>query len=247
MLSRRLRLARRLAGGEPRGARLGHAVLDRRRPKLLASATRLAPRRAAPATVAAAVAQEGPASVPSPELVAARPQGVSDAAARWLLFGEKPAEMLPFMGGPAVGADVSPAGAAAAAPAERPRRGTIARGRVLEGPAPSAAAARTPAAGPGAASSKVSLDRPPGAGTAAARHEPAQSPAAAALLGPAAPVGPAATFDEQPAAVSESHLGGACQPARPRPRLQRLSHRPASSPAATQEQTGAVAAAPGAG
>ncbi|CAA9493239.1 MAG: hypothetical protein AVDCRST_MAG67-1478, partial [uncultured Solirubrobacteraceae bacterium] len=46
MLSRRLRVARSLTGVGGRSARVGRGVLDRRRPKLLPAATRLAPRRA---------------------------------------------------------------------------------------------------------------------------------------------------------------------------------------------------------
>ncbi|MEA2423591.1 MAG: hypothetical protein QOH13_1, partial [Thermoleophilaceae bacterium] len=138
VLARRLRAAKRLGAGAAGAGRLGRAVLDRRRPKLLAAATRLAPRRPVSATAAVAA----PESV-QPEPLIARPEGMSEAAARWLFFGEKPAEMLPFLGGPAVGG----AGEAGDAPARAPRR-AIARGKVLEGPAPAVAPAPAPPSGP---------------------------------------------------------------------------------------------------
>ena len=115
------RLRPLLVGPAATGARL----VERRRPKLLRSATRLVPR-----DERTEVAAEGGASVPSIG-------GVTDDAARWLFNGELPADMVPFPThappeSPPEQRSPQPVGARLARAPER----KVPRGRIEEGPAP---------------------------------------------------------------------------------------------------------------
>ena len=120
-------LARRRGGSTPavvvareRRRALAARLGGRRRPASVAAATRLAPRRAAPAP-----RNKSPRRVQVP--------GMTDAAARWLFLGELPDGIQPFLGGQPAGAPSALRLAAAARASGR--SGGVRRGRVEEGPA----------------------------------------------------------------------------------------------------------------
>ncbi|MGI8802182.1 MAG: hypothetical protein ACR2KV_08425, partial [Solirubrobacteraceae bacterium] len=119
---RLLARAQRLAGAG--GGRFAETVAERRLPKLLAAATRLA---APPPPVARVDAEPSrPSAVET-----FRPPGMSAAAEHWLLHGELAPDTLPFLGN--MGA--LPGAAAASSPPLRRLRSEVPRGRITEGPA----------------------------------------------------------------------------------------------------------------
>ena len=222
---RRLSLWR--ASGGALAARLG----ARRRPASIAAATRLAPRRAAPAP---AEQEDAPVQVP----------GMTDAAARWLFLGELPDGVQPFLGGQPAGAPPQSRSAARAA-----RSGGVRRGRVEEGPA----AARTSAAPdapstlgvaePAAAAAPPSpADEPSRADPPAAVRRPdAGSPPTVARRSKPQPVRPRQPAPDRPSPDSprpEPEPGGEQRSTASMPvETSRLSRAPVSEPHETTSST----------
>jgi hypothetical protein len=137
LLTRAQRLDRR------GGSRLAASVLERRRAIPTVAVPRLLPVRAdGERRVAASVgAARAPLARAAEETPGARPDGMSEFAAKWL-FGDGPAEGIPFAGGAAVPAEAvsgPPAFLAGRSPTDRRAAGSATQGRGAR------SAGRTPA------------------------------------------------------------------------------------------------------